>query len=119
MVGCSPVQYASVSAAAPEAQPQPPEATFSEASRPRPLLASMRLIASVHHVASGLVNPAWPLNVDSRFFGRWCNVVTRPLAARSEAVSLPDDGVDDPLVPIVERVHRILLAPELLAIWIR
>ncbi len=86
MVGNSPVQCASVAAAAAEARPRPPEAASSEASRLRPLLASVRLVASVHHVASGLVDPAWPLNLHSRFFGRQSNVVSRPLATSSEAV---------------------------------
>jgi hypothetical protein len=118
-IGNSHVQHASVAAAATIARPRPPEAASSEASGLRPLLASVRLVASVHYVASGLVNPAWPLNLHSRFFGRWRDVAAWPLATSSEAVGLPDDGVDDPLIPIVERMHRILLAPERVAIWIR
>ncbi len=113
------MQHASVAAAATVARPQPPEAASSEASGLGPLLASVRQVASVHYIAGGLINPARPLNLHSRFFGRRRDVVAWPLATSSEAVGLPDDGVDDPLIPIVERVHRILLAPERVAILIR
>ena len=118
-VGNSRVQHASVAATAAVARPRPPEAASSKASGLGPLLASEWLVATMHYIAGGLINPARPLNLDSRFFGRWRDVVAWPLTTSSEAVGLPDDGVDDPLIPIVERMHRILLAPERVAIWIR
>jgi hypothetical protein len=59
-----------------------------------------------------LGNPARPWDFDARFFRRRINVISCPLSARAEALSLLQDVVNKLLVAIVERVHRIIISPE-------
>jgi hypothetical protein len=49
------------------------------------------------------------------FFCRWGDV-SWPLASRPEAVSLLRDSVDDQLVPVVQRMHQVLISPEGIAV---
>ena len=95
-----------------EAGPRPPDTASAAEAGPEPRLASSRNVASVHHhVGLRLVNPARPRDLHPRFFGGRGDLVSWPLVAGTEAVSLLLDGIHDPLVTVVERVDRVVISP--------
>ncbi len=71
----------------------------------------MLAVASVNNTTSGLVYPARPRDLGARFLSSWVDVVSWSLTSGSEAVGLLHDGVDYRLVPVVKRVHRVVVTP--------
>ena len=101
-----------VVAASLEAGARPPDTTSAAEARPEPLLASTLVVTSVHHhVGLRLVDPARPRDLHPRFFWSGGDLISWPLVAGTEAVSLLLDGVGDTLVAVVERVDRVVIPP--------
>ena len=95
-----------------EAGARPPDTALAAEARPEPLLASTLVVTSVHHhVGLRLVDPARPRDLHPRFFWSRGDLVSWPLVAGTEAVSLLLDGIHDPLVTVVERVDRVIISP--------
>ncbi len=96
-----------------EAGPRPPDTASAAEARPEPLLASTRIVASVHHhVGLRLVDPARPRDLHPRFFRGRGDLISWPLVAGSEAVSLLLNGIHDPLIAVVEGVDRVVITPQ-------
>ena len=101
-----------VVAASTEAGARPPDTASAAEARPEPLLASTLVVTFVHHhVDLRLVDPARPRDLHPRFFWSRGDLVSWPLVAGTEAVSLLLDGIHDPLVTVVERVDRVIISP--------
>ena len=101
-----------VSATSAEAGARPPDTASAAEARPEPLLASTLVVTSVHHhVGLRLVDPARPRDLHPRFFGGWGDLVSWPLVAGAEAVSLLLNGIHDPLITVVEGVDRVVVSP--------
>jgi hypothetical protein len=104
-----------VSAPAPEAASS--EAASAKEAGPEPVLAASLAESAVnHHGNLRLVNPARPRDVHPWFFRSWGDIIAAPLASRAEAVSLSQNGVHNHLVPVKERMDRVVISPERVAV---